>query len=82
MDMKRVSIQALKASLSAAVAEAESGDTILITRHNTPVAQLGAPRLDPVQRGKDVGQRRLTPAVKRGTRGRSLELLFEDRANR
>ena len=82
MDMKRVSIQALKASLSAAVAEAESGDTILITRHNTPVAQLGPARLDPVQRGRDVGQRRLTPAVKRGTRGRYLELLFEDRANR
>ena len=36
-----VSIQDLKARLSAIVAEAESGDTIIITRHNAPVAQLG-----------------------------------------
>ena len=36
--MKRISIQALKARLSAAVAEAESGETIVITRHQAPVA--------------------------------------------
>jgi antitoxin (DNA-binding transcriptional repressor) of toxin-antitoxin stability system len=38
--MKLVSIQDLKARLSAIVAEAESGDTIIITRHNVPVAQM------------------------------------------
>jgi prevent-host-death family protein len=80
--MKRVSIQDLEARLSAAVTEAESGETILITRHNTPVAQLGPPRIDPVHRGKNVGTRRLTPAVKRGTNGQYLRMLFEDRANR
>ena len=35
-----VSIQGLKAELSAIVALAESGETITITRHNAPVAQL------------------------------------------
>ena len=42
-----VSIQDLKASLSAMVAEAESGDTIIITRHNAPVAQLSPPGRSP-----------------------------------
>ena len=42
--MKRISIQDLKARLSAAVAEAESGSTIVITRHNEPVAHLGPSR--------------------------------------
>ena len=40
--MKQISIQDLKARLSSAVAEAESGETILITRHNQPVAKLGS----------------------------------------
>ena len=39
--MKQISIQHLKASFSAAVAAAESGQTIAITRHNEVVAQLG-----------------------------------------
>ncbi|MCA1733796.1 MAG: type II toxin-antitoxin system prevent-host-death family antitoxin, partial [Acidobacteria bacterium] len=41
--MKEMSIQDLKARLSAAVAEAESGSRILITRHSETVAQLGPP---------------------------------------
>jgi antitoxin (DNA-binding transcriptional repressor) of toxin-antitoxin stability system len=39
--MKQVSIQDLKAGSSAAVSEAGSGRTVVITRHNEPVAQLG-----------------------------------------
>ena len=54
--MKRISIQDLKAQLSAAVAEAQSGRTIIVTR--------------------------LKPALKRGTKGRYLTVLLEDRANR
>ena len=80
--MKKVSIQDLKATLSARVAEAEAGDTIYITRHNAPVAQLGPARAEAVWRGKDVGTSRLRPAVKRSTRGRYLELLLEDRGDR
>src|SRR5256885_2085654 len=80
--MKVVSIQTLKAKLSAVVAQAESGDTILITRHNTPVAQLSPARTEPVHRGKNVGHGRIRAAIKRSTGGRYLEVLLEDRGNR
>ncbi|HEV3214658.1 MAG TPA: type II toxin-antitoxin system prevent-host-death family antitoxin [Vicinamibacterales bacterium] len=80
--MKMVSIQDLKAKLSAMVAEAESGDTIIITRHNAPVAQLGPARTESVHRGKDTGRGRIGAALKRGTKGRYLEVLLEDRGNR
>jgi prevent-host-death family protein len=80
--MKRVSIQGLKAKLSAMVAEAESGDTIIITRHNAPVAQFRPARTESVHRGKNVGSGRIRAAVKRGTKGRYLDVLLEDRGNR
>ena len=77
-----MSIQDLKARLSAAVAEAESGSTIVVTRHNEPVAQLGPARLSQVHHGARVGTGRLEPAVKRGTKGRYLAVLLDDRGNR
>jgi prevent-host-death family protein len=80
--MKQVSIQALKANLSAMVADAESGDTIIITRHNAPVAQLSPARPQAVHRGKNAGRTRLSPAAKRGTNGRYLDALLQDRGNR
>ena len=80
--MKKVSIQDLKAGLSAAVAEAQSGRTIVITRHNEPVAQLGPARAERVTRGARVGQGRLHPALKRGTKGRYLAVLLDDRTSR
>ncbi len=80
--MKRISIQDLKARLSGAVADAESGATIVITRHNQPVAQLSPARPPHVHRGARAGTGRLKPALTRGTRGRSLAVLLEDRGNR
>ena len=80
--MKRVSIQDLKANLSSLVAEAESGGTIVITRHNSPVAQLIPAHLVLVHRGARVGQGRIAPAIKHGTRGRYLDVLAEDRSGR
>ena len=77
-----VSIQGLKAELSALVALAESGETITITRHNAPVAQLNPAGTACLRRGKNVGGGRLKAAVKRGTKGRYLEVLLEDRGNR
>lgn len=79
--MKLVSIQDLKARLSATVAEAEAGDTIIITRHNAPVAQLRPARSESVHRGKNVGRGRISAALKRGTKGRYLEVLLEDRGS-
>ena len=80
--MKQISIQDLKASLSAAISEAESGSTIIITRHNEPVAQLTPAHPKHVHRGKKVGIGGLKPALRRGTRGRYLTILLEDRGNR
>jgi prevent-host-death family protein len=82
MAMKKLSIQDLKAHLSTAVAEAESGGTIIITRHNHPVAQLGPAHPQNVHRAAHPGTGRLRPAVKRGTKGRYLAVLLEDRGNR
>lgn len=82
MAMKQISIQDLKARLSAAVAEAEAGGTLLITRHNQPVAQLRPVRSPDVHRGTAVGAGRLKPAIRRGTQGRYLAVLKEDRGNR
>lgn len=80
--MKVISIQDLKARLSAMVAEAESGATIVITRHHAPVAQLRPSRTEWVHRGENVGGGRVTPALKRGTKGRYLAVLLEDRNHR
>jgi prevent-host-death family protein len=80
--MKRLSIQDLKAQLSAAVSEAEAGATILITRHNDPVAQLGPARLERVHRGDHVSTGRIRPAMRRSTKGRYLTVLLEDRGSR
>jgi len=80
--MKRISIQDLKARLSAAVAHAQSGGTVVITRHNEPVARLTPANQPDVHRGSKVGSGRLAPAVKRGTRGRYLAVLQDDRGNR
>lgn len=82
MAMKKVSIQALKANLSAVIAEVESGTPVVITRHNTPVAQLNAARGLEVHRGARAGRDRLRPALKKGTGGRYLRVLLEDRGNR
>ena len=80
--MKKVAIQDLKAGLSALVAEAEAGETILITRHNAAVARLGPADALHVHRGGRLASGRLTPAVKRGTNGAYLAVLAEDRGDR
>ena len=77
-----MSIQELKSQLSAVVAEAESGGIVEITRHNRPVAVLVAAGSQHVHRGARVGAGRITPALKRGSKGRYLALLQEDRATR
>ena len=80
--MKRISIQELKTRLSSVVAEAESGSTIVITRHNEPVAQLCPHSPQQVHSGRSVGAARLRPAVRRATKGRYLAVLMEDRGER
>ncbi len=83
--MPTISVQDLKAQLSAAIAQAEAGDTLIITRHNEPVAHLGPARPVHVHRGARVGSGRLRPAIKggiKGPKGRYLAVLMEDRGDR
>lgn len=80
--MSEISVQDLKARLSSAIAEAEHGHTLVITRHRTPVARLGPALPATVRWGIRVGKGRLTPALAGGTRGRALEVLLEDRGDR
>ncbi len=82
MVMKQISVQALKAGLSAAIADAEAGNTVVITRHNSPVARLTGVGPTHTHRGKHVGKGWLRPALKRGTGGRTLAVLAEDRTER
>ena len=81
MTMKRISIQDLKATLSSAVAEAEAGATFVVTRHSDEVAQLGPVRTGHVRAGHG-DRKRLLPAVRRGTKGRYLSVLMDDRGKR
>lgn len=81
--MKKVSVQDLKSGLSAAIAEAEAGETIVITRHNEPVAQLTPLRRRVSQRGSRAGTGRVEPAIRgASTGGRYLAVLLEDRGGR
>ena len=80
--MKQISIQDLKAKLSTAISAAESGDTIVITRHNAPVAKLVPAQPQNVHRGKHAGKGGLGPAVKRGKKIPYLNILSEDRGER
>jgi prevent-host-death family protein len=79
--MKRISIQDLKAQLSSAVAEAEAGNTIVITRHNTAVAKL-IPADQHLHRGKQFGKGGLKPAVRTKARIPYLQVLLNDRGDR
>jgi prevent-host-death family protein len=81
MAMKRLSIQDLKAQLSSAVAEAEAGNTIVITRHNTAVAKL-IPADQHLHRGSQFGKGGVKPAVKTKTRIPYLQVLSSDRGDR
>lgn len=79
--MKKISIQDLKAQLSSVIAEAESGGTIVITRHKEPVAKLVPPD-GHVHRPQGTARPGLKPAIKSGTKIPYLEVLLEDRGNR
>jgi len=82
MVMKKVSLQTLKATLSAAVVEAESGHTIVITRHNQPVAKLIPAFPQSVHRGRHVGRGGIKPAIRRRAKIPYLDALLRDRADR
>lgn len=77
--MKTVSIQDLKQHLSAVIEEAAAGETFVITKHQKPVATLGAAAPLQVTTGKHFGKRSLTRLLRNATKGRYLDVLLEDR---
>ena len=81
MATKEISIQDLKANLSSVIAEAESGATVVITRHKAPVAKLVPPESH-VHRPQGTDKPALKPAIKSDKKIPYLEVLLEDRGDR
>jgi antitoxin (DNA-binding transcriptional repressor) of toxin-antitoxin stability system len=81
MAIKEISIQHLKANLSSVIAEAESGTTVLITRHKSAVAKLGPPDSH-VHPARSTDRSALKPAITSDKRIPYLEVLLEDRGDR
>ena len=79
--MEAVSVQDLKAKLSSVVAAAESGRTIVITRHGRAVARLCPADPPHVHRGRLVGEP-WPPAVASGLGAQALAALLDDRDDR
>jgi prevent-host-death family protein len=80
--MKQISIQDLKSNLSAAISEAESGNTLIITRHNAAVAKLIPAHPQYLHGADNVAADGLKPAIKRGKRIPYLAVLEDDRGDR
>jgi len=77
--MKQVTIQELKGHLSALISEAAAGARILITKHKKAVAYLAPAEDEHVHRGRRFGKGSLKPLLKKGTGGRYLQVLADDR---
>lgn len=83
--MTRISMQELKRTLSKALAAAEAGATVVITRDDTPVAKLTPVAAAHTHRGSRVGTDRLAPAIRGGLRGSTgllMATLLADRGDR
>lgn len=76
-----VPVHELKRRLSAYLRRAASGERIVVTLHNRPIAALGRAAGD-VHAGARFGRASLASALRRATRGRYLEVLRADRADR
>ena len=77
--MKMVPIHDIKKNLASFLAEVAEGERILITRHKKPVATLGSPEKEHLFVGAHSGKGRLRPALDRGSHGKFLKVLEDDR---
>jgi prevent-host-death family protein len=77
--MKTVSIDELKRNLSAYVADAATGERIVITRHGRPIASLTRADLEHVHIGAAAGHARLRSLFRAATKGAYLTALADDR---
>ncbi len=78
--MKTISIQDLKQHLSEVISAAEAGERFVVTRHQKPVAELGATDFGHLHIGAQFGTGRLSTVLGGPTDGRYLEVLRDDRA--
>lgn len=76
--MKRVSMQELRRRLDALVAEAEGGQSFLVTRRNHVVARLVPPAAH-LHVGSRFGTGSLEPLLQGPTKGRYLDVVADDR---
>ena len=76
--MEIVPIHVLKQQLARVISAAESGETLLITRHKRVVARIVPPEPH-VHVGRLVGKSSLRPLLKNATRGRYLDVIADDR---
>jgi len=77
--VKTVSIQELKRSLSALVAEAAGGERVLITRHRRPIASLVPAGTEHLHTGSRFGRGAIKPVLSRPGLRRYLHVLLDDR---
>lgn len=77
--MKRISICEFKKHFSSLVAEAAAGRRLLITKHRNVVATLSAAEQEHLTIGSRAGKVSLRPLLRRGSRGRYLKVLLDDR---
>lgn len=76
--MEMVPIHQLKQRLSQVIAAAESGKTMLVTRHKRVVAQIVPPEPH-LHTGSRFGQSSIQPLLRGPTRGRYLDVIADDR---
>ena len=76
--MKTVPIHELKQQLSQVIAAAESGETMLVTRHKRVVARIVPPEAH-LHVGSRFGGGSIHPLLKGATRGRYLDVITDDR---
>jgi antitoxin (DNA-binding transcriptional repressor) of toxin-antitoxin stability system len=77
--MINVPIKELKENLSDWAEKASNGAVIQITKYNRPYILLTSGQPLGLVRGSMVGRQSLAPVLRKGTQGRALKYLMEDR---
>jgi prevent-host-death family protein len=80
--MTNVSIQELKQNLSAYLARAEAGESVVVTRHGRPAVRLVAAAATEVVVGPGFGKTKLRKVVPDQLGSEVLRVLAEDRNDR
>ena len=77
--MKSISLKDLKENLSKYTEDAAHGETIQVTKYNKPFIYLTGASQPSLNVGSRVGKGTLRSVLSRGTNGKYLKVLLEDR---